>query len=190
MKFAYLAVLLMLTGCVSQPPTFSPLPSPKASTVSVQAPKVAAVSAPKVLTPTVVTVPPAPPVMQPVFEAVSAPAQPAQPQTPQLASIGSVSLQPSQRFEIAQDHCMVVQWMVRPLSYSIDVSTNLTTSWRSLGINVTTNFVPASGQVLVATNLFPSGQAVMFTNGNPAVVFVDYDIAYPMKFYRIREVQP
>lgn len=87
------------------------------------------------------------------------------------------------------NHCVMVQWMVRPLNYSIDVTTNFN-SWRSLGTNATAVFVPAPFQVLVQTNFFPSGKAVMFTNGYPATVFLDYDIDSSMKFYRLREVQP
>lgn len=84
---------------------------------------------------------------------------------------------------------MLVQWLARPVNYSLDVSTDLT-AWRSLGSIVDTNFVTAPGQALISTNFFPSGQAVVFTNGDPVVIFLDYAIDAPMKFYRIREVRP
>lgn len=162
MKITHLVPLLVLVGCVSQPPTFSPVPSP-----------------PKVSTKM-------PPPLPPRPNAVAAPlvlrsGPPPTNSVPAKAQVLATATLGTNYFQI--------QWLARPVSYSLDVSTNLTI-WRSLGVSVTTNFTPELGQALIQTNLWPSGQAVVFTNGTPVIVFIDYDIDCPMKFYRLREIQP
>ena len=165
MKITHLIPLVLLAGCVSRPPVFT---APKIAKMPPPLPMMALAAArvrPMVVTPDG----PAPSTNQPP--------------APQITGTGTIA-------NLATNNCMMIQWSMRPFNYSIDTSTNLLSSWRSLGTSLSTTNDLAPGQVVLHTNIFPSGLAVAFTNGTPAVIFLDYDIAYPMKFYRIREIQP